>query len=54
MKLEQLGYRIGVLGLGRGAIEEVGRLILHPREATGLLVRFISRHIGARHRPMGN
>jgi glycosyltransferase involved in cell wall biosynthesis len=54
MKLEQLGYRIGVLGLARGAIEEVGRLILHPREATGLLVRFISRHIGARHRPMGN
>jgi glycosyltransferase involved in cell wall biosynthesis len=54
MKLEQLGYRIGVLSLARGAFEEAGRLLLHPREAAGLLGGFISRQLAARQKPMGN
>lgn len=54
MKLEQLGYRIGILGLLRGGIEEAGRLMLHPREAVGLLSGFLSRRLVGRHRTMGN
>lgn len=54
MKLEQLGYDVGVLSLVRGGFEEAGRLILHPREAVRLLSGFVSRQLGARHRTMGN
>ncbi len=54
MKLEQLGYRVGILDLVRGGIEEAGRLMLHPREAIGLIAGVISRQIASRQRPMGN
>lgn len=42
-KLEHLGYDIGALGIARGAVEELGRLIVHPRQAAALLIAFMAR-----------
>jgi glycosyltransferase involved in cell wall biosynthesis len=42
-KLEQLGYSIGGRDIARGAVEELLRLLAHPREAAFLLAGFASR-----------
>lgn len=47
-KLERFGYRIGALTLARGAIEEVGHLLLHPREMVSLVGRHLTRQTGAK------
>lgn len=53
-KLRRLGYDIGPLSLARGAVEEFGRLALHPREAIALAFRFASRQLAARQRAVRN
>jgi glycosyltransferase involved in cell wall biosynthesis len=42
-KLKQLGYSIGGKDIARGAVEELLRLLAHPREAAFLLASFMSR-----------
>jgi glycosyltransferase involved in cell wall biosynthesis len=53
-KLQRLGYDIGTLSIARGAVEETARLIFHPRETIGLLVRFASRFFPDRDRAVRN
>lgn len=48
-KLQQLGYDIGELDIVRGGIEEVVRLVVHPRQAIALITGFIARHRAERH-----
>jgi glycosyltransferase involved in cell wall biosynthesis len=42
-KLKSLGYDIGALSIARGAVEEIGRLAIRPRQAIALLAGFIAR-----------
>jgi glycosyltransferase involved in cell wall biosynthesis len=49
-KLRQLGYSFGVTDLIRGAVEEVARLSMRPREAADLLAGAL-RSWGGRHDP---
>jgi glycosyltransferase involved in cell wall biosynthesis len=49
-KLRELGYRIGPADIARGAVEEVLRLLMRPREAAFLLAGFVSRTLLERER----
>jgi glycosyltransferase involved in cell wall biosynthesis len=49
-KLERLGYDIGALGVARGAVAEIGRLAVHPRQALSLLIGLLARQRPPRHR----
>jgi glycosyltransferase involved in cell wall biosynthesis len=44
-KLRQLGYSIGAADIARGALEEIFRLLAHPREAVLLLAGFALRSL---------